>query len=80
MWLPSLLERENEKDMKAQGMKISADDLYNVVKPSIKDAVCMFGGGCTGEIISNEGLLLTNHHCGFDAIQKLSTLETGRIS
>lgn len=79
MWIPMLLEKQNEKEMKAQGMKISADDLYNVVKPSIKDAICMFDGGCTGEIISAEGLLLTNHHCGFDAIQQLSTLEHNYI-
>ena len=75
MWLPLLLEKQNEKDMKSKGMKISADDLYNLNKPSIKDAICMFGGGCTGELISGDGLLLTNHHCGFGSIQRLSSLE-----
>jgi len=79
MWLPSMLEKQNEKDMKAQGMKISADDLYNVAKASVKDAICMFDGGCTGEVISAEGLLLTNHHCGFGAIQQLSSLEHNYI-
>ncbi len=75
MWLPSLLEKQNEKDMKSLGLKLSADDIYHPVDPSIKDAICQFDGGCTGEMISPEGLLLTNHHCGFDAIQQLSTLE-----
>lgn len=75
MWVPSQLEKRNEKDMKALGMKLDADDLYSDVAPSIKDAICWFDGGCTGEIISPKGLLLTNHHCGFDAIQSHSTLE-----
>lgn len=75
MWVPSQLEKRNEKDMKALGMRLSADDLYSEVGPSVKDAICWFNGGCTGEIISPKGLLLTNHHCGFDAIQSHSTLE-----
>lgn len=79
MWVPLLLEKQNEKDMKAMGLKLSADDLYNNIQPSIKDAICMFDGGCTGEVISAEGLLLTNHHCGFDAIQQLSTLDHNYI-
>lgn len=79
MWLPLLLEKQNEKDMKALGLKITADDIYNAMQPSIKDAICLFDGGCTGELISAEGLLLTNHHCGFDAIQQLSTLEHNYI-
>lgn len=61
--------------MKSLGLKLSADDIYAPAKPSIKDAICWFDGGCTGEIISAEGLLLTNHHCGFDQIQSHSTLE-----
>ena len=61
--------------MKSLGMKISAEDIYSIKDPSLKDAICLFGGGCTGEMISSEGLLLTNHHCGFDAIADLSTLE-----
>ena len=75
MWLPIFLGQINESDMKALGMKISAEDIYSVNKGSLKDAICQFGGGCTAELISNEGLLLTNHHCGYDAIQGHSTLE-----
>lgn len=74
MWLPLLLEKQNEKEMKAMGCKLDADALYAVNQPSIKDAICQFDGGCTGDIISAEGLLITNHHCGFDAIQSHSTL------
>jgi hypothetical protein len=79
MWLPMYLEKLNEKDMKAQGCKLDADDIYHPFNPSLKDAICQFAGGCTGEIISPEGLLLTNHHCGFDAIQQLSSLEHNYI-
>ena len=79
MWLPSLLEKQNEKEMKSLGLKLSADDIYSPANPSIKDAICQFAGGCTGEMISAEGLLLTNHHCGFEAIQQLSTLENNYI-
>lgn len=79
MWVPLLLEKQNEKDMKALGLKLKADDLYHAINPSIKDAICLFGGGCTGEMVSGEGLLLTNHHCGFDAIQQLSTLENNYV-
>lgn len=75
MWLPLLLKQLNEKDMKAMGMKISAEDIYAVNKSSLKDAVVLFGRGCTGEVISAEGLLLTNHHCGFGQIQEHSSLE-----
>jgi hypothetical protein len=73
MWLPQLLATLNEKDMKAMGMKIAAKDIYDVKNGSLKDAICQFGGGCTGEIISRNGLLLTNHHCGYDAITNHST-------
>ena len=76
MWLPNLLKVLKEKEMKAFGMKVSADDIYSVNKSSMKDAVVLFGRGCTGELISNEGLLLTNHHCGFGQIQKHSSLES----
>ncbi|MEQ1743965.1 MAG: S46 family peptidase [Saprospiraceae bacterium] len=75
MWLPMLLEKQNEKEMKALGLKLEADDLYAPNRPSIKDAICLFGSGCTGEMISPQGLLLTNHHCGLDAIQRHSTVE-----
>ncbi|MBV8252527.1 MAG: S46 family peptidase [Chitinophaga sp.] len=75
MWLPQLLSNLNEKEMKAMGMKISASDIYNINKGSLKDAIVSFGGFCTAEVISSQGLLLTNHHCGYDAIQKHSSLE-----
>ncbi len=75
MWLPLLLKQLNEGDMKARGMRMSADDIYSVNHSSLKDAVVQFGGGCTGEIISGEGLLLTNHHCGFSQIQQHSSVE-----
>ncbi len=75
MWIPSLLEGEREKEMQKLGMKISASDIYNHNKSSIKDAIVHFGGGCTGEMISPNGLLLTNHHCGYGEIQSHSTVE-----
>ena len=74
MWLPSLIS-SRVKDMKRKGFELSAEDIYSVNKASLKDAVVLFGGFCTGEIVSNEGLVLTNHHCGYDAIQSHSTLE-----
>ncbi|HET6768293.1 MAG TPA: S46 family peptidase, partial [Chitinophagaceae bacterium] len=79
MWLPLLLEKLNEKEMKSLGMKISAKDIYNINSGSLKDAIVSLGGFCTGEIISGKGLVLTNHHCGFDAIQNHSTLEHNYI-
>ncbi len=79
MWIPLLLERMNEKEMKSLGMKISAKDIYNINKGSLKDAIVSFGGFCTGEVISSKGLVLTNHHCGFDAIQNHSTLDRNYI-
>ena len=73
MWLPSLIgSRIN--DMRQKGFKLSADDIYSINKASMKDAVVLFGGGCTGEYVSDQGLLLTNHHCGYGAIQKLSAV------
>lgn len=75
MWLPQFLEAVNEKRMKALGMKISAKDIYDVNKGSLKDAVLIFGGGCTGEVISDKGLVLTNHHCGYGNIQRHSTVD-----
>jgi Peptidase S46 len=79
MWLPQLLGKLNESRMKSLGMKISAEDIYSINKGSLKDAIVSFGGFCTGEIISTKGLVLTNHHCGFDAIQNHSTLEKNYI-
>ena len=79
MWLPQLLGKLNESRMKSLGMKISADDIYSINHGSLKDAVVSFGGFCTGDIISSKGLVLTNHHCGFDAIQNHSTLQNNYI-
>ncbi len=79
MWLPFLLKALNEAEMKSMGMKMSADDIYSVNHGSLKDAVVHFGGFCTGELVSDQGLLLTNHHCGYDAILAHSTLENNYI-
>ena len=79
MWLPLLLGKLNEAQMKSLGMKISAKDIYNINNGSLKDAIVSFGGFCTGEVISSKGLILTNHHCGFDAIQNHSTLDHNYI-
>ena len=75
MWLLPYLQKMNIKDMKAKGLKLSAQDIYNLNGDAIKDAIVIFGRGCTGEIVSPEGLLLTNHHCGFGAIQQHSSVE-----
>ncbi|WP_428224280.1 S46 family peptidase [Flavobacterium sp.] len=75
MWIPSLLKGMNETEMKNLGMKITAEDIYSVNKSSMKDAVPHFDGGCTAEVISPKGLILTNHHCGYDNVQSHSTVE-----
>ena len=75
MWLLPYIKKMNSKDMKAHGCKLKAEDIYSAKKSSLKDAIVVFGGGCTGEIVSPNGLLFTNHHCGYDAIQKLSSVE-----
>jgi Peptidase S46. len=75
MWLLPLIEKLNMKDMKKAGLKLSAEDIYSINKSSLKDAVVIFGRGCTGEIVSDQGLVLTNHHCGYGTIQQHSTVE-----
>lgn len=74
MWLPSLIS-ERIVDMQSKGFKLAAEDIYSVNQASLKDAVVLFGRGCTGEVISPEGLLLTNHHCGYSQIQQHSSVE-----
>ena len=76
MWLLQLMRQQNLEDqMRKQGLRISADAIYSPDAPSLKDAIGIFGGGCTGEVISPKGLVITNHHCGFSFIQQLSTVE-----
>jgi len=75
MWLLQLIQKLNIKNMQEMGCKLTAEDIYSINQSSLKDAVVIFGGGCTGELVSNEGLLLTNHHCGFGQIQAHSTVE-----
>ncbi len=79
MWLPLLLENLNEQEMRDMGMEITAEDIYSINRGSLKDAIVHFGGFCTGEVISNRGLVLTNHHCGYGAIQDHSTLENNYL-
>ncbi len=75
MWLLPLLQKFNSEAMRNLGCRLTADDIYSINHSSLKDAIVQFGGGCTGEIISDEGLLVTNHHCGYSSIQGLSTPE-----
>src|SRR5262245_24186198 len=76
MWLPLFIKRLNEADMQKKGCKLTAEEIYSVNHSSLKDAIVALGGGfCTAEVVSGDGLLLTNHHCGFDAIQTHSSVE-----
>ncbi|MCK6650023.1 MAG: S46 family peptidase, partial [Bacteroidia bacterium] len=80
MWLPLFLKSLNEADMQSKGLKLSAEDIYSINKSSLKDGIVHFGGGCTGEIISDKGLLFTNHHCGYGQIQSHSTVENDLLT
>lgn len=75
MWLPMFIERLNYIDMQKEGLKLTAEEIYSVNHSSLKDAIIQFGNGCTGELISGQGLVLTNHHCGYGAIQSHSTID-----
>jgi hypothetical protein len=75
MWLLPLIEKLNMGKMTELGLKLSAEDIYSLNKASVKDAIVIFGGGCTGEIVSSQGLILTNHHCGYNSIQSHSSIE-----
>lgn len=80
MWLPLLLKQLNEPDMQKNGLKLSAEDIYSINKSSLKDAIVHFNGGCTAEVISEKGLILTNHHCGYSQIQSHSTVENDLLT
>jgi len=80
MWLPMFVKRLNEVDMQAAGLQLTAEELYSINNSSLKDAIVSFSGFCTGEVISAEGLLLTNHHCGYGAIQDHSTVENDYLT
>jgi len=80
MWIPYLLEQLNFNEMQSMGFQLSPDDIYSVNHASIKDAIVNFGGFCTASVISDQGLLLTNHHCGFGSIQKHSNLQNDYLT
>ncbi|PZR23100.1 MAG: peptidase S46, partial [Flavobacterium psychrophilum] len=73
MWFLMFIERLNHRDMQKMGLQLTSEEIYSINHSSIKDAIVQFNGGCTAEIISNQGLVLTNHHCGYDAIAEVST-------
>ena len=75
MWLMTMIKRLNGVDLKKQGLKLTPEEIYSVNNSSLKDAIVQFGGGCTAEMVSKEGLLFTNHHCGYGQIAALSTPE-----
>ena len=79
MWIPTLLNLV-EGDMQAMGLKLTAEDIYSINNSSLKDAVVHFNGGCTAEMVSAEGLLLTNHHCGYGQIQQHSTVDNDLLT
>src|SRR6478752_3707627 len=75
MWFLMFIERLNHRDMQKMGLQLTSEEIYSINHSSLKDAIVQFNGGCTAELISKDGLVLTNHHCGYDAIAELSTAE-----
>ena len=75
MWFLMFLERLNHRDMQKMGLQLTAQEIYSINNHSLKDAIVQFNGGCTAEMISKDGLVLTNHHCGYDAVAELSTAD-----
>ena len=80
MWIPLLLEKYNIEAMQEAGLRLSAEDIYSINQDCLKDALVIFGRGCTGEMISADGLLLTNHHCGYGTIQSHSSVENDYLT
>ncbi|MFO8001016.1 MAG: S46 family peptidase [Marinilabilia sp.] len=80
MWIPLLLDKYNIDEMQEEGFKLDAEDIYSINRASMKDAVMIFGGGCTAELISDEGLIITNHHCGYSQIQSHSSVENDYLT
>lgn len=80
MWIPMLLEKYNIEEMQSMGYKLTAEDIYSINQASMKDAVMIFGGGCTGELISDKGLLITNYHCGYSAVQSHSSIKNDYLT
>ncbi|WP_226063649.1 S46 family peptidase [Kaistella polysaccharea] len=80
MWLLTMIKRLNGVDLKKEGLKLTAEEIYSVNNSSLKDAIVQFGGGCTAEMVSKEGLLFTNHHCGYGNIAALSTPEKDHLT
>src|SRR6188472_2374206 len=79
MWLPMLLGQQVYNDMVKKGLKLTKEQLYSINKSSVKDAILIFGGGCTGEIVSDQGLIFTNHHCGYEAIADASSVQNNYL-
>jgi hypothetical protein len=79
MWLPLLLGEQVYAEMQKKGLKLTKEQLYSINKASLKDAIIIFGGGCTGEIVSSQGLIFTNHHCGYGAIAAASSVENNYL-
>src|SRR5690606_28664706 len=79
MWILMHIERLNQRDMQKMGLQLTVEEIYSINKRSLKDAIVHFNGGCTASIVSENGLVLTNHHCGYDAIAELSTADRNHL-